>query len=72
MVPRRDGIWPAGAGASLVVDENYRNEMAGILQRLRADTPPDYRALREGLEVVRIADAIYRSDEAGRRALDAG
>ena len=62
----------AGAGASLVVDENYRNEMAGILQRLRADTPPDYRALREGLEVVRIADAIYRSDEAGRRALDAG
>jgi predicted dehydrogenase len=59
----------AGAGASLVVDENYRNEMEDILRRLRTDAPPDFRALREGLEVIRIADAIYRSDEAGRRPL---
>jgi predicted dehydrogenase len=51
----------SGAGASLVVDENYRNEMADLLSRLRTDAIPDYRALREGLEVVRIADAIYRT-----------
>jgi predicted dehydrogenase len=51
----------SGAGASLVVDENYRNEMADLLARLRSAAVPDYRALREGLEVVRIADAIYRT-----------
>jgi predicted dehydrogenase len=51
----------AGAGASLVIDENYANEMLEILSRLRADTPADYRNLREGLAVVRIADAIYKS-----------
>lgn len=62
----------AGAGASLVVDENYRNEMADILQRLRTDSPPDYRALREGLEVVRIADAIYRSDDVSGPTIGAG
>lgn len=50
----------AGLGASLVVDENYTNEMADLLQRLRADAPPDYTSLREGLAVVSIADAIYR------------
>ncbi len=50
----------AGPGASLVVDENYRNEMADLLSRLRQGMAPDYHALREGLEVVRVADAIYR------------
>jgi predicted dehydrogenase len=50
----------AGPGASLIVDENYSNEMADILQRLRTDDPPDYTALREGLAVVKISDAIYR------------
>jgi predicted dehydrogenase len=50
----------AGAGASLVVDENYSNEIADILERLRTNATPDYTALREGLAVVRIADAIYR------------
>ena len=50
----------AGAGASLVVDENYSNEMADLLQRLRTDAPPDYTALHEGLAVVSIADAVYR------------
>ena len=53
----------SGPGASLVVDENYANEMADLFNRLRLDLPPDLTALREGLEVVRIADAIYR--EAG-------
>ena len=51
----------AGAGASLVVDENYRNEIADLLSRLRRGAAPDYTALREGLEVVRVADSIYRS-----------
>lgn len=51
----------SGAGASLVIDENYRNEMASMLSRLRNGLAPDYRALREGLEVVRIADAVYRT-----------
>jgi predicted dehydrogenase len=50
----------AGAGASLVVDENYVNEMADILERLRTNAPPDYTALREGLAVVNISNAIYR------------
>jgi len=50
----------AGSGASLVVDENYANEMADILTRLRSNAPPDYKALREGLAVVSIADAIYQ------------
>ena len=49
----------AGAGASLVVDENYINELADLLQMLRMDAPPDYTALREGLAVVHIADAVY-------------
>lgn len=44
----------------MVVDENYANEMADLFNRLRLDLPPDLTALREGLEVVRIADAIYR------------
>jgi predicted dehydrogenase len=50
----------AGVGASLVVDENYSNEMADILKRLRGNAPANYTALREGLAVVSIADAIYR------------
>jgi predicted dehydrogenase len=50
----------AGSGASLVVDENYANEMADILARLRTNVLPDYTALREGLAVVSITDAIYR------------
>jgi predicted dehydrogenase len=50
----------AGAGASLVVDENYSNEMADLLQKLRTNAPPDYTALREGLAVVSIADSVYR------------
>jgi predicted dehydrogenase len=50
----------SGAGASLVVDENYSNEMTDILQRLRTNAPPDYSALREGLVVVSITDAVYR------------
>ena len=50
----------AGAGASLVVDENYSNEMADLLKRLRTDVVPDYTALYEGLAVVSIADSIYR------------
>jgi predicted dehydrogenase len=52
----------AGAGASLVVDENYINEMADLLARLRTNAQPDYTALREGLAVVSIADAIYKED----------
>lgn len=52
-----------GIGASLVVDENYRNELTDILKRLRNDLAPDYTALREGLEVVKIADAIYRTSD---------
>ena len=51
----------AGSGASLVVDENYSNEITDLLNRLRLDAAPDFKALREGLAVVRIADAIYRN-----------
>jgi predicted dehydrogenase len=53
----------AGPGASLVIDENYANEMADILSRLRQNASPDYKALRQGLEVVRIADAIYQDQQ---------
>lgn len=51
----------SGAGASLVVDENYRSEMADMLAKLREDRTPDYRALHEGLQVVRILDALYHT-----------
>lgn len=54
----------AGSGASLVVDENYANEMADILARLRTNATPDYTALREGLAVVTIAHAIYQKASA--------
>lgn len=54
----------AGPGASLVADENYRNEMGDLLTRLREHMAPDYRVLHEGLEVVRITDAIYRTAHA--------
>jgi predicted dehydrogenase len=50
----------AGSGASLVVDENYANEMIDLLARLRTDAPPDYTALHDGLAVVSIADSVYR------------
>ncbi len=52
----------SGPGASLVVDENYTNEMADVFDRLRFNLPLDLTALREGLAVVRIADAIYHQD----------
>ncbi|MEO8288167.1 MAG: Gfo/Idh/MocA family oxidoreductase [Chloroflexota bacterium] len=63
----------SGAGASLVVDENYRNEMADLLANLREGSGPDYRALQEGLQVIRITDAIYRtaSDAQGHRGAEA-
>ena len=54
----------AGSGASLVVDENYFNEMADILGRLRSNAAPDYTSLRQALAVVKISDAIYRSSSA--------
>jgi predicted dehydrogenase len=54
-----------GAGASLVVDENYANEMKDVFKRLRENIPPDDTSLREGLEVVRIADAIYAHSRGG-------
>ncbi len=54
----------AGSGASLVEDENYTNEMADIFARLRSNASPDYTALREGLAVVKISDAIYKSSAA--------
>lgn len=50
-----------GAGESLVVDDNYRAELRDLLSRLRMRCAPDFGALMEGLEVVRIADAIYRT-----------
>ena len=50
-----------GTGASLVADENYRSEMADIFRRLRDNAPPDLTRLQEGLVVVRVVDAVYRS-----------
>ena len=56
-----------GTGASLVADENYAAEMDDLLTRLKENRAPDWKRLDEGLAVIRVASAVYRS--ARRRAL---
>jgi predicted dehydrogenase len=57
--------WPHPSGEpTLTVDAAYEDEMAAILDRLRAGAAPDQTSLHRAHEVVRILDAAYASSAA--------
>jgi predicted dehydrogenase len=60
-----EGFGVTGVGTSLLVDENYTNEMRHMLERVQSWDVDNTRALMEAEAVITLLSAIYDSDRDG-------
>jgi hypothetical protein len=60
-----EGFGVSGVGTSLLVDENYTNEMRHMLERVQSWDVDNTRALMEAEAVITLLSAIYDSDRDG-------
>jgi predicted dehydrogenase len=60
-----EGFGVHGVGISLVVDANYQGEMSHMLDRVRRWDTDNARWIDEAEGVIRVLDAIFRSDSQG-------
>lgn len=61
-----DGFGVTGVGISLLVDENYTNELLHMLDRVRKWDTDNDQWIKEGEGVVTLLSAIYDSDREGK------
>ncbi|HUN06727.1 MAG TPA: Gfo/Idh/MocA family oxidoreductase [Aggregatilineales bacterium] len=60
-----EGFGVSGVGTSLLVDENYTNEMRHMLERVQSWDTDNTRSLMEAEAVITLLSAIYDSDRSG-------